>query len=398
MLTAKIKSTLKDAAKKLTGSVKRAFIAKVTEDYFDGSARKAESNLGWSRTTIHKGQKELSTGFLCIDNYAARGRKKTEEKLPKLTQDIHDIVEGQSQVDPTFRSTLCYARISARAVRKALIQEKGYAEKDLPSRQTIGNVLNRLGYRLRKTQKIKPIKKIPETDAIFEHVHQANHTSDQQQNSLRISIDSKAKVKVGNLSRGGKDRTRAPKKADDHDTHIQAIMVPFGILDVVGNHLTIFFGQSHETSDFIVDCLELWWYENAHWYPEVDELAINLDNGPSVHSHRTQFIRRIIEFSHKTHLKIVLIYYPPYHSKYNPIERCWAALENCWNGSILHTVHDTVQWAKNMTWKGVSPVIHLVDKVYEKGVSVCQAVLEELEQFWERSEKLPKWDVVVQPT
>jgi len=120
MLTAKIQSTLKDAAKKLTGSVKRAFIAKVTEDYFDGSARKAESHLGWSRKTIHKGQKELSTGFVCIDNYAARGRKKTEEKLPQLTQDIHDLVQGQSQVDPTFRSPLCYARISARAVRKAL--------------------------------------------------------------------------------------------------------------------------------------------------------------------------------------------------------------------------------------------------------------------------------------
>ena len=82
-----------------------------------------------------------------MDNYAARGRKKTEEKLPKLTQDIHDIVEGQSQVDPTFRSPLCSARISARAVRKALIQEKGYAEKDLPSRHTRGNVFKRLGYR-----------------------------------------------------------------------------------------------------------------------------------------------------------------------------------------------------------------------------------------------------------
>ncbi len=147
LLTAKIKSTLKDAAKKCTGSVKRACIAKGTEDYFDGSARKAERNLGWSRTTIHKGQKALSTGFLCIENYAARGRKKTEEKLPKLTQDMPDIVEGQSQVDPTFRSPLCDARISARAVRKALIQEKGYAAKDLPSRQTLGNVFNRLGYR-----------------------------------------------------------------------------------------------------------------------------------------------------------------------------------------------------------------------------------------------------------
>ena len=153
---------------------------------------------------------------------------------------------------------------------------------------------------LKKTQKIKPLKKIPETDAIFDHVHHANQASDQDPKSLRLSIDSKAKVKIGNLSRGGKDRTKEPRKADDHDTEIKAIVVPFGILDVLGNALTIFFGQSHETSDFIVDCLESWWHDNAHQYPDVEELAINLENGPSVQSHRTQVIRRMVALSHKT--------------------------------------------------------------------------------------------------
>jgi hypothetical protein len=150
MLTEKITSTLKDAAQKLTGSTKRAFIAKVTQDYFDGSARNAESHMGWSRQTVHKGLKEVETGFVCIDNYAARGRKKTEEQSQNLKADMHDLLQDKSQIDPTFRSTFSYARISARAVREALIREKGYHEKDLPSRQTIGNILNRLGYRLKK--------------------------------------------------------------------------------------------------------------------------------------------------------------------------------------------------------------------------------------------------------
>ena len=87
----------------------------------------------------------------------------------------------------------------------------------------------------------------------------------------------------------------------------------------------------------------------------------------------------------------------PLVSKYNPIERCRAALENYWNGAILSTVNDAIQWAANMTWKGRTPVIHLIDKVYEKGISICQKVLEELEQFWKRSESLPKWDIVIQP-
>ncbi len=84
MLTEIVKSTLKDAAKKLTGIKKRAFMAKVTQDYFDGSARLAETYLGWSRHTVALGLKEQETGIICADNYAARGRNKTEDKLPNL--------------------------------------------------------------------------------------------------------------------------------------------------------------------------------------------------------------------------------------------------------------------------------------------------------------------------
>jgi hypothetical protein len=167
---------------------------------------------------------------------------------------------------------------------------------------------------------------------------------------------------------------------------------------VLGHAVTIYFGPSHETSDFIVDCLESWWDENAHRHPGVEELAINLDNGPAVESHRTQFIRRMVEFSHKTSLRLRLIYYPPYHSKYNPIERCWATLENYWNGAILSTVEIALEWARNMKWKCHAPVVHLVEREYEKGIKVCQAVLKELKEFWQRSKTLPKWDVVVQPT
>src|SRR5437016_5310852 len=91
MLTDNIKSTFKDAAQKLIGPAKRAFMANVTNDYFDGSSRKVESHLGWSRHTVHKGLKELETGFVCLDNYAARGRKKTEENLPTLEADIQGV-------------------------------------------------------------------------------------------------------------------------------------------------------------------------------------------------------------------------------------------------------------------------------------------------------------------
>ncbi len=150
MLSEKIQKTLKDAAKKLTGQKKRAFMAKVASDYFEGSARKTETYLGWNRKAIILGQKEKETGIICKDNYRGRGRKKTEILQPNIKADIESLVDSHSQADPKLKSTFCYARISARAVREALISFKGYEEIQLPSRQTIGEILNRMGYILKK--------------------------------------------------------------------------------------------------------------------------------------------------------------------------------------------------------------------------------------------------------
>ena len=397
-LTEKIKSSLKDAAKKLTGFKKRAFMAQVTIDYFNSSPRRAETELGWSRQAIATGLKELETGIICVDNYRARGRKKTEELLPNLEADIKSLVEMYSQADPKFQSTFAFTKISAREVREALKEEKGYRDEQLPSRQTIGDILNRMGYSLKKTQKIKPLKKIPETEAIFANVAQANQAADNQTKSLRISLDSKAKVKIGNLSREGKARYIEPLKADDHDSEWTAVLVPLGILDVRGERLSIYFGQSAETSDFVADCLELWWQENQAIYPGLEELVIDLDGGAATRSNRTQFIKRMVEFARKTQWQIRLIYYPPYHSKYNPIERCWAVLENYWNGAILDSIDAALNWASNMTWKGIKPLVHLVEGTYEKGVKVLAKELEQLQPFWQRSEASPKWDVTVLPS
>lgn len=156
MLNDSIKSTLKDAAKKLTGNRKRAFMAKVTEDYFNGSARKAETVLGWCRHSVQLGLHERRSGIVCVDNYQARGRYKSEEILPNLEADMRSLVDAQAQADPKFQSTFLYARISARAVRAALINETGYQESELPTRQTIGEMLNRMGYRLKKHKKRNP--------------------------------------------------------------------------------------------------------------------------------------------------------------------------------------------------------------------------------------------------
>ncbi len=112
-------------------------------------------------------------------------------------------------------------------------------------------------------------------------------------------------------------------QADDHDMGIKPKLSPFGIFNMMTGLLTIVFGVSFETSDFIVDCIEKWWDDNKNNYIHINQLVINLDNGPQNSSSRTQFMKRIVEFADKNKLEIVLAYYPPYHSKYNPIERTW---------------------------------------------------------------------------
>ncbi len=390
-------ATLKDAAKKLTGEKRRAFEAQVTLDYFNSKPYLAEQTLGWDRKTIELGINELRTGIVCIENFKARGNKKTEVKNPQLEVDIIALAEPHSQTDPKFQTLFKYTRITAKGMRIALITEKDWADKDLPCEKTIGTILNRLDYCLRRVQKAKPLKKIPETDAIFDNLNKINKESDLREDSLRISIDTKAKVDLCDSSRGGTSRCKKAVQASDHDMGFKDKLAPFGILNRMTGLLTIMFGISFETSDFIVDCLERWWGENKEQNSHIKQLVINLDNGPQNSSHRTQFMKRMIEFADKNNLEIVLAYYPPYYSKYNPIERCWGILENHWSATLLNTIETTLEWANTMTWKGISPVIKLVETAYQKGVRMTKKAFKALANRIDRDASLPKYYVTIKP-
>ena len=390
-------ATLKDAATKLTGAKRRAFEAQVTLDYFDSKAYLAEKSIGWDRKTIALGLNELRTGIICVDNYKARGNKKTEVKNPQLEVDIIALAEPQSQTDPKFQTLFKYTRITAKGMRIALITEKGWQDKNLPCEKTLGAIMNRLGYRLRRVQKAKPLKKIPETDDIFVNLNEINKASDLREDSLRISIDTKAKVDLCDSSRGGTSRCKKSVQASDHDMGLNDKLAPFGILNVMAGLLTIVFGTSFETSDFIVDCIESWWEDNKEQNKHIRQLVINLDNGPQNSSHRTQFMKRMIEFADKNNIEIVLAYYPPYYSKYNPIERCWGILENHWSATLLNTIETTLEWAKTMTWKGISPLIKLVKTAYQKGVRLTKKEFNVLANRIDRDVFLPKYHVTIRP-
>jgi hypothetical protein len=191
-------------AKRLTGHQRRLFQAQVCLALCAGNPRRAARRFGWGRHTVAKGLHELQSGVRCLENFQTRGARRSEEKDPQLAADIRAIVEPQTYADPELRSCHRYSNLSAAEVLSALQATRGYRAEDLPSARTMRDILNRMNYRLKRVQKGKPLKKTKDTDAIFANVAAVRQQVRDDPAVLEISIDTKAKVAVGDYVRGGK--------------------------------------------------------------------------------------------------------------------------------------------------------------------------------------------------
>jgi Rhodopirellula transposase DDE domain len=165
-LTEDVIHTIPSAARLLSGHKRRQFQAEIATKYCQGSARQAESTFGWGRAAVDTGLHEWRTGIRCLDASELRGRKKSEERCPQREAHIHRLVDPEAQADPKSQTTLAYTRITAKAVRDAL-QAVPELQGSVPCRQTVGEVLNRLGYRLRRVLKTRPEKKFPKPRRSF---------------------------------------------------------------------------------------------------------------------------------------------------------------------------------------------------------------------------------------
>lgn len=198
---------------------------------------------------------------------------------------------------------------------------------------------------------------------------------------------------------GGKTRTDAQgetPKGWDHDPPAKEKSVPYGILMVATGALMLLFGSS-ETSDAWVDALMVWWRHVRRGHRHIKRVVIYLDNGPKNSGRRTQFLKRMVQFADWSGLEIRLVYYPPYHSKYNPIERCWSSLERKWNGVLLNCLEVILQCARRMTWKGKHPTVKCLEGEYPNGIRVAAKEMKEIEARLQRSATLPKYDIVIKP-
>ena len=340
------------------------------------------------------GLAEKRTGLVCQGAQSGfGGNKGWEEKQPAAAAALKALAEAHAQQDPSFDTSIAFTRLTAAEALRQL-KAQGYREKQLPAASTMPVVLNRLGDRLRPVVKVKP-KKLPETDLIFENID-LRDTEAQGQSVKRLSLECKATVKLGNRSRGG--LTRGNRQADDHDRGAKETYIPCGIVDEDTGALFIGLGRSFKTRDFIADTLKSWWAQlSPSAQQQIPDQQIKVDNDPENSGVRTQFLNRIVAWVDEIGKPVHLVYYPPYHSKYNPIERCWGVLEQHWNGPKLIDVPTMLGWAQSMTWKGAHPAIELNQSIYSKGIALTKKEMRPIEQRLERSPTLPKWDILIRP-
>jgi len=195
---------IRSAARRLKGHARRLFQAEVAEALCHGSPRAAERRFGFDRNAVATGQHEARSGVRCVENFAARARPRAEVKDLQLAQDIRALVEPHTQADPEVQSARRYTNLSAREVLQALKVKKGYSDGRLPGERSMRDILNRLGYRLKRIQKAKPLKKLQETDAVFANVQAVHERYRDDAETLELSVDAKAKVNEGEYARGGK--------------------------------------------------------------------------------------------------------------------------------------------------------------------------------------------------
>lgn len=226
-----IRDALRSAAACVTGSARRSIQAWVAKTYCHGSPRHTETVFGWNRRTVESGIRESESQEESPTEKETRGRPAVEITHAELVMHADQLLGMHSQVDPKFQTETLFTRMTGESLRAALAESLNIPISRLPASRTLRRLMNRRGFSLKKVRKTIPQKKIPQTDAIFQNVQAAHARAEKDRSILRVSIDCKARVKIGPFSRGGSTRDAASQKAVDHDMAVTPTVTPCGILE-----------------------------------------------------------------------------------------------------------------------------------------------------------------------
>lgn len=361
------------------------------------SLRELSKILKVGRPLVTSIKREFDSDFIKIENKETRGRKRYEDKHKEVLDHIKEIVEKTENIDSSLQDEIIYIDPTLNNIREKLMNEYGYTKPPCPS--TISKILKeKLGYKITKIKKSKVFKKIPETDAIFENVNKKFEEIKNSNGCIKgISIDDKTSKYIGNLNDGGKSWKN--KEANDHDTNPDAIVKPFGIMDVETKKTSVYCTTSNSTAEFKVNCLQEYIIVLLSIFPALKKIIIFLDNGPENSSRRKLWMYNIIKLSIELNITIELVYYPPYHSKYNKIEHFWGVLQRTWSKLIINSFDKLIGAINGTKYNKINAKGYLREELYEKGKKVNENELKKLikEHVHYENEGIEKWSLVITP-
>lgn len=358
--------------------------------------------LGISRKLVAKAITIIAYPFMMVllkSISETRGRKLFEYHHPEIIKQLHEICKFVENADSSLQDEIIYVDYTLSEMKEQLITKYGYTEEDAPCEHTISRILKEyFGYKLTKIKKSRVLKKIPETDEIFSHVKLRLLALELSgDDTIGWSIDDKAKKKLGNISENGK--SLAKKEADDHDTNYNKIVTPFGILNLKTNKSYVYCTENNSTAEYKVDCIEHRLKAELEDNPNIKKLMLFLDNGPENASSRSLWIYNLVELAKKYNITIELVYYPPYHSKYNKIEHYWGVLQRKWSKELIKSDQKLIEVINHTKWHGIKSEGYISSKAYEKGKKIDKKIMVEIKEKYisHYSNKLKKWSVIITP-
>ena len=396
-----VEQTMRAFSQSLRENDRRRYAAVEAAKLGHGGIEYIAQVLGLDPKTIRHGQRDLEDlpkGPTTRVRRPGGGRKRKIDEDPKIDKDFQSVLVEHTAGSPT-RESLIWTNLTRTEIVD-LMQECG----SHVSVHIVDQLLDRYGYHERKALRMEPLSRHPERNAQFEKIAGFQRESLDSADPI-LSMDLKSRELLGNFFRKGTLLTRRTIRVFDHDLaeFAQGVVLPHGLYDVKQNRGYIHLGTSHDTSEFACECLKDWWERFGRVaYPDAKSLRLLCDGGGSnpadtdrgqAHLFRTDLQR----LANALGMEIQVTHYPPYASKYNPIEhRLFPHLSRVCQGVILHNiclVADLMRKAKTRT--GLSVVVDILDKVYKIGRRVDQATNDAVNLV--RDLTLPRWNYRILP-
>jgi hypothetical protein len=357
--------------------------------------------LGVDPKTIRQGQRDLED---LPEDPASRvrnpggGRKRKIDEDPKIDEDFRMVLVEHTAGSPTEES-LIWTNLTKTEIVD-LMQDCG----SCVSVHIVDQLLDRHDYHERKALRMEPLSRHPDRNTQFETIARLKREYLDSADPI-LSIDLKSRELLGNFFRTGTLWTHQTIRVFDHDfaEFGQGVVLPHGIYDLKQNRGYVHLGTSHDTSEFACDCLKDWWERFGRVaYPGAKSLLLLCDGGGSnpadndngqAHLFRTDLQRCVNVLG----MEIRVAHYPPYASKYNPIEhRLFPHLSRVCRGMILYSVELVAELMRRArTRTGLSVVVDILDKVYKTGRQVSQATKDAVNVV--RDSVLPRWNYRILP-